>query len=203
MAAASSSAAVGSDVQQQQNQVNPDPTNTKGKSISLDTFASWPAEIKQAFHFELNPSGSKYIRAFCQICRTHASAICAMYKGRLIKDVENYGKRGTTHLLLPNLKRHLNSCGHTKALDLNKTPVVEKNQSTLIKSQNKHILFSITTLFINTGITFICTVRLFQFISFILKTLKTINFKRHTCKLSFSPYKNAKIWKISEHPNYT
>jgi hypothetical protein len=112
-------------------QASSDKQDLKGKAISVGAFAGWPNDVKQAFNFELNREKTKYCRAVCKLCNKFAQQISAKYTGRLVNDVIQYGQNGTVHLLLPNLKRHLTSNCHTKALDLNKTPFVGEDQQTL------------------------------------------------------------------------
>ena len=81
--------------------------------------------------FEYDPdSGTRAVKATCKFCQKYYPKISSQYRGKLVKDVETYGKTGTTYLLKPNLKRHMDSQGHLKCVELETgQPTCKKQRS--------------------------------------------------------------------------
>ena len=83
----------------------------KGKPVSIETAKAWP--IYDSFKFEMNQSGTKYIRAECIICSDNLQVIRnSGLKGKALSDSLKFATDGTSNLALGNLKRHVSKPSH-------------------------------------------------------------------------------------------
>ena len=75
------------------------------RAVAKHTLLTWDQELLDNFVFEYDPdSGTRAVKATCKFCQKYYPKISSQYRGKLVKDVETYGKTGTTYLLKPNLK---------------------------------------------------------------------------------------------------
>ena len=61
-----------------------------------------------------------WFKLICNVCKDFADTLKlkSRYKSKVIEDVVKYGKHGTTYILKPNLKRHMQSEGHKVCLEM-------------------------------------------------------------------------------------
>ncbi len=70
------------------------------KTVGLSAFEKWPEDIKENYNYMYDVEEGKIVRMFCKVCTLHVEKIHqSTYRGKVVEDVVNYGKRGTTHIL--------------------------------------------------------------------------------------------------------
>ena len=103
----------------------------KPKTVSLAAFKNWESELQE--NFEMEEEDGRVVKLICNVCKDFADTLKlkSRYKGKVIEDVVKYGKHGTTYILKPNLKRHMQSEGHKVCLEMKTGMPRSKKQKTI------------------------------------------------------------------------
>ena len=103
----------------------------KPKTVSLAAFKNWELELQE--NFEMEEEDGRVVKLICNVCKDFADTLKlkSRYKGKVIEDVVKYGKHGTTYILKPNLKRHMQSEGHKVCLEMKTGMPRSKKQKTI------------------------------------------------------------------------
>ena len=75
----------------------------------------------------------KIVGMICKVCSINVDHIQARYRGKVVDDVEKYGKEGTNYILKPNFVRHMNSEAHKTCVDIETGLPRSKNKKLSVK----------------------------------------------------------------------